>query len=309
MQVGRFGARDSHDRSDVVRHRWRASGAGRCDDAGMTPNHRPEAGSELHAVRSGVHGTDVVLVHGFTQTHVSWGPVAADLCGDHVVTAVDAPGHGGSAGVVTDLAAGADLLGRTGSPTGPGDPARPAVYVGYSMGGRLALRLALDQPHLVRGLVLLGATAGIDDPTERAERRAADEALARRIEAEGVEPFLRGWLAQPLFADLRPAADDLAARKANSPTGLASSLRHAGTGTMDPPWWDELGACTVPVLVVAGAEDAKFTALGRRLAATLGGGRTARLETIPGVGHAAHLQAPEAFAALVRSFVAALAPT
>ncbi|MCU1497869.1 MAG: menH, partial [Acidimicrobiales bacterium] len=207
----------------------------------------------------------------------------------------------------SDLRAGAELLGRAGSgATGPGDPGTPAVYVGYSMGGRLALRLALDRSDLVAGLILLGATAGIDDAAERAARRTADEALADRIEHDGVEAFLRGWLAQPLLADPTPAADDLAARRANSPTGLASSLRRAGTGTMDPPWWDELPACTVPTLVVAGELDAKFTALGRRLAATLGDGRTARFATVEAAGHAAHLRSPTTFAALVRAFVTTL---
>ncbi|QXC61678.1 alpha/beta fold hydrolase [Aquihabitans sp. G128] len=274
-----------------------------------TPATERPDGETLHAVRSGSAGPAVVLVHGFTQTHVSWAPVAADLAVDHVVTAVDAPGHGGSAGVRADLPAGAALVGRAGSGSpGPGEPAEPAVYVGYSMGGRLALRLALDRPDLVRGLVLLGATAGIDDPDQRAARRDADGALADRLERDGVDAFLRTWLAQPLFADLAPAPDDLAARKANSPAGLASSLRLAGTGTMDPPWWPELAASSVPTLVLAGGRDAKFTALGQRLAHELGAGAgaSARFATLPGVGHAAHLQAPEAFASLVRAFVAAL---
>lgn len=238
-------------------------------------------------------GPRVVLVHGFTQTHESWGPVTGDLAADHEVVGVDAPGHGGSAALRTDLAEGARLLGETGG---------RATYVGYSMGGRLALRLALDRPDLVTGLVLLGTTAGIADPGERAARRAADEALAARIEADGVDVFLDGWLAQPLFAGLEIGERDRAARLANPAEGLASSLRLAGTGTMDPPWWDELAALDVPVLVVAGSEDPKFTALGHRLVGAVGAG--AAFGAVEGAGHAAHLQDPAAFAALVRAFVA-----
>lgn len=237
-------------------------------------------------------GPRVVLVHGFTQTHVSWHAITADLVAGHEVVAVDAPGHGGSGPVETSLSEGAALLGEAGG---------EAVYVGYSMGGRLALRLALDRPDLVRGLVLLGATAGIDEAADRAARRAADGALADRIEREGVGAFLRYWLAQPMFAGLPIDPVERASRRRNTAKGLASSLRLAGTGTMDPSWWAELPGLQPPTLVLAGSRDQKFTDLGTRLAETVGG--TARFATIDGAGHAAHLEAPGTFLATVRPFL------
>ncbi|HEX6785940.1 MAG TPA: alpha/beta fold hydrolase, partial [Acidimicrobiales bacterium] len=115
----------------------------------------------LHVERLGA-GPRVVLVHGFTQTGRSWAPIAADLGRDHEVVLVDAPGHGGSSAGRADLTEGAALLGAAGG---------RATYVGYSMGGRLALHLALDHPDHVDALVLLGATAGIEDEEERAARR------------------------------------------------------------------------------------------------------------------------------------------
>lgn len=262
----------------------------------MTTNPpEPNSTPALHAVHSGSTGPTIALVHGFTQTHVSWATVEAQLAADHRLVAVDAPGHGGSTDVQADLAAGAGLLGDAGG---------RAVYVGYSMGGRLVLRLALDRPDLVAGLVLLGATAGIDDPDERAARRKTDEALADRIERHGIVPFVESWLAQPLFADRAVEPADRVARLANAPAGLASSLRLAGTGTMDPPWWDELTTVSAPSLVVAGERDEKFAVLGRRLADGIGDG--ARFTTIAGAGHAAYLEQPAAFAVLVRGFVATL---
>ena len=221
--------------------------------------------------------------------------MAVDLARDHRVVAVDAPGHGAAATRRDGLSGGARALVTTGG---------RALYVGYSMGGRLALRAALDHPDAVAGLVLLGATAGIDDPDERQARRRADDALADRIETQGVAEFLTGWLAQPLFGDLTVAPADHSARLANDAAGLASSLRRAGTGTMDPPWWDDLAASAVPSLVVAGQQDEKFTALGRRLTAALGG--PAQFVAVEGAGHAAHLQRPGAFAELVRHFAATL---
>ena len=247
---------------------------------------------QLQAASRG-RGPRVVLVHGFTQTHESWDPVTADLATDHEVVVVDAPGHGGSAGVRTDLWAGADLLADVGG---------RATYVGYSMGARLVLHLALGHPDLVERLVLLSGTAGIDAADERSARRLADERLAAEVERVGTERFLEGWLTQPIFEGLTPAPADLAARRANAPSGLASSLRLAGTGTMDPPLWDRLHEIAAPVLVVAGARDAKFGAVGERLVDGLAGAD--RLHVVDGAGHAAHLEQPAAFAAMVRRFVA-----
>jgi len=234
--------------------------------------------------------TRIVLLHGFTQTGVSWRPVVERLGDDVEVAVPDLPGHGRASDQRLDLAGTAAAVAAT---------AGRAIYVGYSMGGRVALRLALDHPDRVERLVLVGATAGIDDPAERAARREADEALARRIEADGVEPFLAGWLAQPLFAGLTPAPDDLAARRANTAAGLAASLRLCGTGTMDPPWWDGLGGLAAPTTVVAGEHDARFRALGERLAGAIGG--AARVEVIASTGHACHLQDPAAVARVIRA--------
>lgn len=241
-------------------------------------------------------GPTLVLLHGFTQTGASWHRVTPHL--RHRALLVDLPGHGGSGEVTADLATTADLVARAIARHGGPDGA--PVVVGYSMGGRVALRLALDHPQALSGLVLLGATAGIDDDDERQARRAADHALAASLETDGVEAFLERWLAQPLFAGLEPTAEDLAARQTNRAAGLAASLRQAGTGTMDPPWWDELAGIDVPTLVCWGERDARFAALGHRLAGCLGDRATT--EAIAGAGHAAHLEAPEAFATVIEAF-------
>lgn len=245
---------------------------------------------DLHTERSGT-GPRLVLVHGFTQTAACWGPEADELAVDHEVVRVDAPGHGGSAEVAADLEEGGRLLVAAGE---------DATYVGYSMGARLALHAALAEPARVRGLVLLGATAGIDDDAERSARRAADEMLADRLEADGLEPFLDAWLAQPLFAGIPPERSFRAERLANTIPGLASSLRLAGTGTQQPRW-DDLGQLTMPVLVLAGADDAKFAALAARLVDGIGASAT--LALIEGAGHAAHLEQPHRFLAAVRPWL------
>ncbi|MDQ2726034.1 MAG: alpha/beta fold hydrolase [Actinomycetota bacterium] len=236
-------------------------------------------------------GDPVVLIHGFTQSGRTWEPVAERLSDVHQVIAVDAPGHGGSAAVDADLVAGAALIGAAGG---------RAAYVGYSMGGRFALHLALARPDLVTRLVLVSATAGIDDPHQRADRRRADGLIADRLERDGVEVFLRWWLSRPLFATLPAEATALDSRLGNTATGLASSLRRAGTGTQ-APLWDRLGELSMPVLVVAGELDDAYLACAHRLVEGIGANAT--LVAVPGAGHTVHLEAPEVFAAALEAFL------
>jgi 2-succinyl-6-hydroxy-2,4-cyclohexadiene-1-carboxylate synthase len=236
----------------------------------------------------------LVLDHGFTQTARSWEPVAARLERDHELALVDAPGHGGSAGVDVDMPSGARLLVAS---------AGPGVYVGYSMGARLCLHAALDRPDAVGGLVLLGVNPGIEDAGERAARRVADEATAAGIERDGVDVFLERWLAQPLFAGLSADAAGVAERRRNTAAGLAASLRRAGTGTHN--LWPRLAEMTVPTLVVAGERDRKLTAIGRRVARALGSATT--FATVRDAGHAAHLEQPDAFVAVVQRWLDAQA--
>ena len=238
-------------------------------------------------------GPRVALVHGFTQTRRCWGPLGADLAADHEVVLIDAPGHGGSSQVRADLVEGGLLIGEAGG---------EATYLGYSMGGRFALHTALERPDLVRGLVLVGATAGLEDAADREARVADDEARARRIEEIGIEAFLDDWMRLPLFAVLPPEAAGRESRLTNTVEGLASSLRLAGTGTQQPTW-GRLGELSMPVLVLAGALDLKFVALGERMAAAIGA--NASFSTVPGAGHTAHLERPAEFLTLLRPWLSA----
>jgi 2-succinyl-6-hydroxy-2,4-cyclohexadiene-1-carboxylate synthase len=246
----------------------------------------------LHAEVEG-HGPRLVLVHGFAQNRNCWGPLAADLATDHEVVRVDAPGHGRSSTFHAGLRTGARLI---------ADQGGRATYLGYSMGARFVLHLALANPELVDGLVLVGGTGGIDDDEARAQRRRNDAALADRLERDGVDPFLEDWLAQPLFRGLTDAMQFRDERRENTVVGLAESLRQAGTGSQDP-LWPRLHEIDAPVLVVAGALDEKFSAEASRLAASIGPNATMHL--VAGTGHAAHLEDPDAFTAALRAWLSA----
>ena len=248
----------------------------------------------LASTRRG-EGPPLVLVHGFTQTAASWRRVEPFLPPGRTLIAVDLPGHGGSADVsVADLAEAAALVGAAGG---------PATYVGYSLGGRTCLTLALQAPALVRALVLIGATAGIEDAAARAERRARDEVLAAEIAAggdAGIPGFLARWLSGPLFAHLAAEQQDLPARS-HAAGGLAASLRTCGTGTQQPSW-ERLGALAMPVLACAGADDARFCAHAAHLGAAIG--ENAETAVLAGAGHAACFEKPAAFGALLADFCA-----
>jgi 2-succinyl-6-hydroxy-2,4-cyclohexadiene-1-carboxylate synthase len=203
------------------------------------------------------------------------------------VVRVDLPGHGLSSAVRMSFEDTASAIGDAGG---------RGVYIGYSMGARLCLRLALDRPELVRALVLVGGSPGLTTDLERTSRRAADDRLADDIEQVGTAAFLRRWLSQRMFATLTPTDDDLESRRSNPPDGLAAALRSLGVAAQEP-LWKRLAELAMPVLMVSGELDAKFTVAGERMAAAIG--PHARAVALPGCGHAAHLEQPDAFCRLV----------
>lgn len=232
----------------------------------------------------------LLLLHGFTQTGRGWDEVVAHLAGERYrPLAPDLRGHG-AAGARRPIDFDACVRDVAGLAAGS------FALAGYSLGGRLALHVALAYPERVARLVLVSTSAGIEDAAQRAERRARDEALAGWLEQGGrtVSEFADRWGAQPLFADQTPAVAARARsdRLRNDPAHLAAALRGLGTGVM-APLWQRLGELRMPVTVLAGERDAKFVALSRRLVREL---PDARLTIVAGAGHALALEAPQAVA-------------
>lgn len=238
----------------------------------------------------------IVFLHGFTQTHRHWHAAArvmADrVAPDATLALVDLPGHGLASG---DVDGAIDDVGHRLVRVGG-----RGTYVGYSMGGRCALVAAATGAAEIERLVVIGATAGIEDDAERTERARLDRERADRVLRIGVDAFVDEWLAMPMFARLPHDDDSVEHRRSNTASGLAHSLRAYGTGTQTPIW-DSLAGIEVPVLVLAGELDTKFVAIGRRLAASM---PRATFATVPGAGHAAHTERPHATAAAVADWLA-----
>jgi 2-succinyl-6-hydroxy-2,4-cyclohexadiene-1-carboxylate synthase len=233
----------------------------------------------------------VVLLHGFAGTGRAWDPVVERLDPErYTALAPDLRGHGSAreARPISFDAVVADVLAAA--------PPRFALC-GYSMGGRIALHVALAAPERIERLTLVATTAGIDEEAGRAARREADERLAIFAEAATIEQFADRWAAQPLFAATPPEAariwrEDLLR---NDPRALAAVLRGLGAGAMSP-LWDRLPELTMPATVVAGERDQKYVALAERLAAAL---PDATVVLVSGAGHGLPREAPAAIAAAI----------
>ena len=264
---------------------------------------------DLHYEVSGDHLSPAVLfLHGFMGSSADWRQVMGTMGDRAYCIAVDLPGHGTSPGLAAEaytiegcarvVVNTLDLL-----------EVEHPVIVGYSMGGRLALYLALRYPERCAGLFLESASPGLENPGERAARRAADESKAKRLESGDFEVFLRDWYAQPLFASL--ARDEgllwrtIEARRRNDPGELARSLRGMGTGSQ-PSLWGELEGLAVPALAVAGELDDKYAAISSRMA-----GINPRIESVvvPGAGHTVRAETPAGYASVLRRFVDGLSST
>jgi 2-succinyl-6-hydroxy-2,4-cyclohexadiene-1-carboxylate synthase len=233
----------------------------------------------------------LVLLHGFGGTRHAWDRVVAQLRPEsYLPLALDLTGHGDAAGPrrpITFDSCIAEVLAQS--------PQR-FVLGGYSLGGRIALHVALAAPERVMRLVLASSSAGIEDPDERAQRRAADRRLADDLERIPFEQFIECWRTQPMFADEPPEVGALARedQRRNRPDALAEALRGLGTGEM-PPLWGRLGELEMPVTVVVGERDLKFRALGQRMVGLIA---DAQLVVIPG-GHGLPLESPAELATLL----------
>lgn len=271
----------------------------------MTAGHgqrtvRLPGGDTVRVLTWGSAGPPILLLHGFLGSARAWGDLPARLAPWFRVAAVDLPGHGDSGGEADPERY---RIPRVAQDLGLVQEAvfdEPAWWLGYSMGGRIALAAAAEGLPM-RGLLLESASPGIRDEAGRRVRREEDEARARELVEGGTAAFVDRWLALPLFsglADLPPGQREEARRirLSQDPARMAAWLRGGGTGSQ-PSYWEALELLEVPVRLLVGAGDGKFVTVARAMLPHL---RDGSLTVVAGAGHLLHLEAPAAWVAWVR---------
>jgi 2-succinyl-6-hydroxy-2,4-cyclohexadiene-1-carboxylate synthase len=242
--------------------------------------------------------TPIVFLHGFSGGPSYWDRARAALARPSPSSAIVLPGHGPDPWFPAsrDRATFADAVTALAEKWPVGER---AIVVGYSMGARLALGLMVSRPALFARAVLVGVHPGLSDPSERAERAALDEARAAAIARDGVDAFIDAWEREPLFASQASLAPAVRAahrrlRTNHTPAGLSWAMRELGLGHMTA-LGRAAGASRVPVTLVTGERDAKFTALAASLSAESGFAH----RVVRGAGHDVSLEAPLELARII----------
>ncbi len=252
-------------------------------------------------------GEVLLLLHGFSGDKSIWADLRAELLSEYRVLAVDILGHGASDKpaqicayrmnrVAGDIVS---LLDELRIPT--------CHLLAYSMGGRLALYLAVAYPARFRSLMLESASPGLARESAREERRRQDEALAARIEQGGIARFVDYWESLPLWESQRKLSTEKLTKQreqrlGNDPSGLANCLRGMGSGAQ-PNLWTRLEQVSLPALLLVGEQDSKFVAINQLMARRM---PHAELQLIPQAGHNIHLEQPLIFQERVKSFLRGL---
>lgn len=269
---------------------------------------RAASGNHYAISRQGT-GEPLLLLHGFTGDHSTWQGIAPALATKHELIMPDLPGHGSSdspastadwkmSSVAADLISLLDAL----------QLGRVHLF-GYSMGGRLALYLALHHPRRFASLALESASPGIADDNKRLARQQSDNHLADMIEARGIDWFVEHWGALPMWASqTRLTPQQRLAQRVQrlrcQPADLAGSLRSLGAGAQ-PSLWESLPGMQLPTLLIVGALDSKFRRINAAMYSAIPG---ARLEIVDGAGHNSHLEKPRTFASLLAAHLAESSP-
>ncbi|MCC5926160.1 MAG: alpha/beta fold hydrolase [Bacteroidetes bacterium] len=254
----------------------------------------------LHHFNSNITSvTPLIYLHGFGGSGALFNVFAEKL--GRPVLAIDQLGHGQSdaPGDASRYRLKHQLRDIGSIITALSTDGKPADLLGYSMGGRLAMRLAVEYPNLFRSLIIESSHTGITSPAERENRMQRDHTLAGKIKAD-MHSFFTSWNRLPLFNSPDDAPADLAARfiqeqASNNPEGLANSLIGFGSGTLSPVS-DELLGLQIPLAVITGELDSVYTTMWES---------HPNIEhiVVQGAGHRVHLDRPDAYIQHINNFL------
>ncbi len=262
----------------------------------------PEYKSFFYETYGDKNNPAVLLLHGFMGNGNSWNEIIDILQRDHYCITIDLPGHGQSLDVEEShykMPECAKLIFKI---IGKLNIDKFSL-VGYSMGGRLGLFIALNYPEYINKAVLESASPGLRTEQERVERQKSDGLLALELERAPLADFVEKWYEQPLFKPLKKDKkrfqELLQNRLVNTPRGLAGSLRFMGLGAQ-PSLWENLKELKCPTLLIVGDLDAKFHEIAKQMSQQ---SKKIKVKSIDGAGHNVHFEQPDQYVKALKSFL------
>lgn len=246
----------------------------------------------------------IVLLHGFMGSIADWQQMLSEFSTDYYCLAIDLPGHGqtrvtGDKSFYTmpKCARGIiDLLDEL--------ELNRANLLGYSMGGRLALYLAVHYPERWSRLIIESASPGLPNASEKKERWQEDLKRAVVLEQGDMRQFVKTWYEQPIFASLQhhPQFAQLQRRRSqNDPFEIARSLQGLSAGKQES-LWNKLNETPFPIMMLVGEYDPKYKKIGTEMKQRC---PALELRVVENCGHLIHFENPQLYAQYVRQFLQA----
>ncbi|XP_043715830.1 protein PHYLLO, chloroplastic isoform X2 [Telopea speciosissima] len=266
-----------------------------------------EAGKYIHMMQDKV----IIFLHGFLGTGEDWIPIMKSLSVTARCISVDLPGHGesqiqncaneeGKVESSVSIEVVADVLHKLIQEITPGR----VVLVGYSMGARVALYMALRCSKKIGGAVIISGSPGLKDEAMRKIRTAQDDSKARYLSAHGLQCFLDMWYAGDIWNSLRnhPYFGQIVESRAHHDdvSALAKALSGLSVGRQ-PSLWEDLKQCTKPLLFIVGEKDRKFKEIAHQMCQEISnnpgnkdneGKKIHEMIEVSDCGHAVHVESP-----------------
>lgn len=246
----------------------------------------------------------LILLHGFISDHTTFHLVEDALNNQALnVIKVDLPGHGQDK-TNHDIEWNMTFIAEQIKALIDYYELKNVYLHGYSMGGRVALSFAVHYPNVLNGLILESASPGIEDPTEKENRKNVDIERADYIQQVGIEQFVEEWSQLPLFNSQSNLKSDERNRIKNmrlsqSPIGLSKALTDYGTGSQ-PSYWHKLEHLTIPVCIIVGEQDEKFINIGNKMKQSI---KKSKFHVINNAGHTIHVEQPSKFDTIIIEFI------
>lgn len=245
----------------------------------------------------------VVFLHGFMGRGEDWKEVAEKLSDRYYCICPDLPGHAKNINRPIDEVLNFEVISSELIQELDNLGLEKVNLIGYSMGGRIGLYMAVHYPNYVKKLVVENGNPGIEDNTLRQERAVLDDERANKLRKNGIDSFVDKWYQASLFDSLQnqPILLDkvLNIRKKNDPIWMAKVISELSPGRQKP-LWKYLNLLKMPVMYLTGNLDDKYTEIQRRIEEVSIGKLFA---VIPEAGHNVHLESLEPFLNTIERFL------